>query len=109
VSDPDQPVVEYGHRVHPLLHWFAPVVTIAVVWGAKEGITMVYERVTGRPAPVPSDLGTSWRRALAWTAVTTTTAALIEVSVRRLASEREVVRILRRGRTPRVDSGVAQG
>lgn len=96
----DEPVVEYGHRVHPVLHWFAPVVTIATVWAAKEGITVVYQRVTGRMAPVPSDLGTSWKRALAWTAVTTTSAALIEVSLRRLASEREVVGVLRRGRVP---------
>ena len=91
----DGPIVEYGHRVHPLLHWFAPVVTIAVVWAARESITVVYERVSGRTAPNPADLQTSWRRALAWTAVTTTSAALIEVSVRRLASEREVVRVLR--------------
>lgn len=94
----DESVVEYGHRVHPVLRWFAPVASIAGVWAAKEVITVVYERVSGRTAPVPSDPGTSWKRALAWTAVTTTSAALIEVSVRRLASEREVVRVLRRGR-----------
>ena len=98
MSVAEAPAVEYGHRVHPLLHWFAPVVTIAVVWAAKEGITMSYERVSGRTAPNPTDLQTSWKRALAWTAVTTTSAALIEVSVRRLASEREVVRVVRRGR-----------
>ena len=93
----DVPVVEYGHRVHPLLHWFAPVVTIAVVWAAREGITAAYQRASGRTAPNPVDPQTSWKRALAWTAVTTTSAALIEVSVRRLASEREVVEVLRRG------------
>jgi hypothetical protein len=90
-------VVEYGHRMHPVVHWLAPVVTIAGVWVAKEGITRIYVRVTGREAPVPSDPRTSWKRALAWTAVTTTAAALIEVSVRRLANEREVLRIVRRG------------
>ena len=93
----DEPVVAYGHRVHPLLHWFAPVVTIGVVWAARETITVVYQRVSGRTAPDPVDLQTSWKRALAWTAVTTTSAALIEVSVRRLASKREVVRVFRRG------------
>ena len=92
----DGPLVEYGHRVHPLLHWFAPVVTIAVVWAARESITLVYQRVSGRTAPNPVDPQTSWKRALAWTAVTTASAALIEVSVRRLASEREVLRVLRR-------------
>jgi hypothetical protein len=95
-----EPVVEYGHRLHPVVHWLAPVVTVAIVWAAREGITVVYTRVSGRAAPVPSDPRTSWKRALAWTAVTTTTAALIEVSVRRLANEREVIRIVRRRRTP---------
>jgi len=93
------PEVEYGHRIHPVLHWFAPVVTVAAVWAAKEAITAAYERTTGRTSPNPADPNTSWKRALAWTAVTTTTAALIEVSVRRLANERRVVRILARSRS----------
>lgn len=99
MSDEPEPAVEYGHRLHPVLHWLAPVATIVTVWAAKEVITIVYTRATGRAAPAPSDPGTSWKRALAWTAVTTTTAALIEVSVRRLANEREVVRILRERRS----------
>mgnify|MGYP003493672703 CR=1 FL=1 len=90
--------VEYGHRLHPVVHWRAPVFTIAMVWATREVITLAYTRVSGREAPEPSDLRTSWKRALAWTAVTTTTAALVEVSVRRLANEREVVKVLRRGR-----------
>ncbi len=92
----DFPDVEYGHRVHPVLHVLAPVATIATVWAAKEVITRVYVRTTGREAPVPSDLGTSWKRAIAWTVVTTSTAAVIEVSLRRLANERQIVRVLRR-------------
>jgi hypothetical protein len=109
---------EYGHRVHPALHLLAPVVTIAAVWAAKEGITRVYVRVTGRSAPVPSDPGTSWKRAIAWTVVTTSTAAVIEVSLRRVANEREVVRILRRGqalggavtgRGGQVSAGLSEG
>jgi hypothetical protein len=99
-----EPVVEYGHRMHPVVHWLAPVVTIAGVWVAKEGITRIYVRVTGRAAPVPSDPRTSWKRALAWTAVTTTAAALIEVSIRRLANEREVLRIGRREGQPDANS-----
>ena len=97
MSDEVEPVVEYGHHMHPLVHRLAPVVTIAMVWAAKEGITAVYTRVSGRAAPVPSDPRTSWKRALAWTAVTTTTAALIEVSVRRLANQRQGMTILHRG------------
>jgi hypothetical protein len=93
------PDVEYGHRLHPVLHVLAPVATIATVWAAKEVITRVYVRTTGRAAPDPSDPGTSWKRAIAWTVVTTSAAAVIEVSLRRLANEREVIQNLRR-RTP---------
>ncbi len=93
----DGPVVEYGHRVHPVLHVLTPVATIATVWAAREVITRTYVRATGREAPVPSDPRTSWKRAIAWTVITTSTAAVIEVSLRRLAHERQVVRVLRRG------------
>lgn len=99
----DGVAVEYGHRVHPVLHVLAPVATIATVWAARELITRAYVRTTGREAPVPSDLGTSWKRAIAWTVITTSTAAVIEVSLRRLANERQAVRVLRRG--PAVDDG----
>jgi hypothetical protein len=95
MSVEDEAVVEYGHRLYPVMHWMRPVFTIAAVWAAREGITLVYTRVSGREAPVASDPRTSWKRALAWTAVTTTSAALIEVSVRRMANQREVVRIVR--------------
>lgn len=98
VSGDDALRVEYGQRVHPVLHVLAPVATIAFVWGAKTLISKGYERVSGRSTPNPTDPGTSWTRALAWTAVTTAAAAVVEVSVRRLANERQVVRILRRDR-----------
>jgi hypothetical protein len=88
--------VEYGHRLHPVLHVLAPVVTIAAVWAGKEVITRAYVRTTGRTAPVPSDPKTSWKRAIIWTVVTTSTAAVIEVSLRRLANQREVIKRLQR-------------
>ncbi len=91
----DVRAVEYGHRLHPVLHVVAPIVTMAAVWGAREAITRSYEVVTGRRAPRPSDPQTSWRRALAWTVLTTSTAAVIEVSVHRFANEREIVQRLR--------------
>jgi hypothetical protein len=96
VSIEEDPHDEYGERLHPMMRWLGPVVTIAAVWAAREGITIIYTRVAGRPAPVPSDPRTSWKRAFAWTAVTTTTAALIEVTVRRFANEREGLKVLHR-------------
>ena len=93
----DGTLVEYGPRMRPLLHLAAPLVAAAAVWAARQGINRTYTRVTGRIPPTPSDPLTSWRRAIAWTAATATTAAVIEVSVHRLADER-AVRVLRRGR-----------
>jgi hypothetical protein len=80
--------IEYGPRVHPVLHFLAPVVAAGAVWTARAGINLTYERVSGRRPPVPSDPRTSWGRAIAWTALTATTAAVIEVVVHRFANER---------------------
>jgi hypothetical protein len=93
----DGTLVEYGPRMHPLLHLAAPLVAAAAVWAARQGITRAYTLVSGRTPPAPNDPLTSWTRALAWTAATATTAAVIEVSVHRFADER-AVRVLRRGR-----------
>ena len=90
--------VEYGGRAHPLLHLLAPLVAAGAVWVARAGLGIAYERVAGRKRPIPSDPETSWRRAIVWTAVTTTTAAVIEVTVRRVADKRRVRKILQRGR-----------
>jgi hypothetical protein len=95
----ESPDVEYGHRLHPVLHVVTPVVTVATVWAAKELLTRAYERATGRRAPIPIDPQTPWKRAILWTVVTTSTAAVIEVSLRRLANERQVIGILRRRRS----------
>jgi hypothetical protein len=90
--------VEYGGRAHPLLHLLAPLVAAGAVWVARTGIGITYERLAGRKRPVPSDPETTWRHAIAWTAVTATTAAVIEVTVRRVANKRRVHEILQRGR-----------
>jgi Protein of unknown function (DUF4235) len=90
--------VEYGGRAHPLLHLLAPLVAAVAVWVARAGIGITYERVSGRKRPIPSDPETSWGQAIVWTAMTATTAAVIEVAVRRIANKRQVHDILRRGR-----------
>ena len=95
--------VEYGQRVHPLLHLVAPVVAMGAIWIARQGLRASYEGLSGREAPRPYEQETPWARALLWTAATATTAAVIEVSVRRLADER-VRRILHRGRPAAVDA-----
>ena len=91
--------VEYGPRVHPVLHLLKPVVTAGAVAVARAGIRMCYERVSGRTAPVVTDPATSWRRAIAWTLVTAPAAALIVVTVHRVANKREVSEVLHRARS----------
>ena len=91
--------VEYGGRAHPLLHLLAPVVAAGAVWVARAGLGITYERIAGRKRPIPSDPEKSWQRAIVWTAMTTTTAAVIEVTVRRTTNKRRVREILHRGRT----------
>ena len=93
----DGTVVEYGSRRRPVLHLSAPLVTLGAVWAARRGMSLAYERATGRTPPAPRSPATSWGKALAWAAVTATTAAVIEVTVHRLADER-TVRIVALGR-----------
>jgi Protein of unknown function (DUF4235) len=90
--------VEYGGRAYPLFHLVAPLVAGGAVWAARTALGITYERVAGRKRPVPSEPETSWRQAIVWTAVTSTAAAVIEVTVRRVANKRRVHKILQRGR-----------
>ena len=90
--------IQYGAREHPLLHWLAPVVAAGAVWAARQTINRGYQRASGRTPPSPGDPATSWGRAIGWTALTATTAAVIEVSVRRMANQREVIQVLQRRR-----------
>ena len=79
---------ENGPLVHPALRRLAPLVAAGAVWTARVVINQTYRRASGRTPPVPSDPRTSWGRAIAWTALTATTAAVIEVAVHRVANER---------------------
>jgi Protein of unknown function (DUF4235) len=88
--EPDEPELELptGPRVHPLLHYTAPLVTAGAIWAARQAINITYQRTVQRSIPVPSDPRTSWTRAIGWAALTASTAAVIEVAVHRLANER---------------------
>lgn len=90
--------VAYGPRVHPVVNLLKPVLAAVGVAVARAGIRMCYERVSGRTAPVVTDPATSWRRAIGWTLVTAPTAALIVLTVHRIANKREVSEVLHRAR-----------
>jgi hypothetical protein len=69
--------------VNPLVHVIAPIAAIAATMLARRVLNGGYRTVTGRSAPVPRDPSVSLTRAIAWTAVTAATAAVVEVMVYR--------------------------
>lgn len=70
-------------EVNPMVHLIAPVVAIVGTMVVRKVVNTVYEKATGHPAPVARDPQTSWARALLWTAVITTSAAVAEVAIYR--------------------------
>lgn len=71
--------------VNPLVHVVAPIAAIAATMLARRLLNSGYRTVTGHSAPVPRDPSVSFTRAIAWTAVTAATAAVVEVMVYRSA------------------------
>lgn len=79
---------DQGHgatEVNPLVHVIAPIAAIAATMLARRLLNGGYRTVTGHSAPVPRDPSVSMARAIAWTAVTAATAAVVEVMVYRSA------------------------
>ena len=74
-------------QINPLAHLIAPLAAIGASTIARKAMNTGYERLTGKPAPVPRDPAVSFGRALLWTAVTAATAAVIEVAVYRIANQ----------------------
>lgn len=69
--------------VNPLVHVAAPLAAVLVTMAVRKAVSVAYERATGRQVPQPRDLHVSLPRAIAWTAVITTAAAVAEVIVYR--------------------------
>jgi hypothetical protein len=76
---------EANPQVNPLVHVIAPVAAIAATMLARRLLNGGYQRITGHSAPVPKDPSVSFSRAIAWTALTAATAAVVEVMVYRSA------------------------
>lgn len=74
-------------HVNPLAHLIAPLAAIGATLLVRKLLTSGYERATGHPAPAPRDPQVSFARAVAWTAVTAATAAVVEVAVYRIANQ----------------------
>lgn len=83
MSDIQDAAVEQEIEINPLVHLVAPVAAIVGTMIVRKIVNSAYEKSTGRPAPLPRDPATSWGRAIMWTAIITTTAAVAEVAIYR--------------------------
>lgn len=79
----DEPEVE----VNPIMHIVAPIAAIAVTMIVRKVVNSAYQKSTGRPAPEARDPQVSFMRAIMWTALITTSAAVAEVAVYRLVNK----------------------
>ena len=70
-------------EVNPMVHVVAPVVAIIGTMLIRKAINSAYERATGRVAPLPRDPAVPIVRAVAWTVLITTTAAVAELVIYR--------------------------
>jgi hypothetical protein len=70
-------------EVNPMVHLVAPVVAIVGTMVIRKAVNSAYEKATGRVAPLPRDPAVPWGRALMWTVVITTSAAVAELVIYR--------------------------
>ncbi|MFN8170554.1 MAG: DUF4235 domain-containing protein [Candidatus Nanopelagicales bacterium] len=80
-------VAEVETEINPVMHLVAPIAAVFVTMIVRSAVNKAYEKATGRPAPEARDPRTSIVRALAWTTVITTTAAVAEVLVYRTVNK----------------------
>lgn len=77
----------HEHRAHPVLHVIAPFVALGVTWAARAALNSAYTRVTGKKPPIADDPTVNFARALTWTVVTASTAAVLEMVIYRAGSK----------------------
>jgi len=70
-------------EINPMVHLIAPVAAVLGTLIVRKVISTAYERATGKPAPLARDPHTSMMRAIVWTAVITSSAAVAEVVIYR--------------------------
>ena len=85
LSPADAPVED--HRGQPHVHLIAPVAAIVGTIVVRKIVNSAYEQATGQKAPLARDPRTPLMRAILWTAVITTTAAVAEVAIYRAINQ----------------------
>lgn len=88
LSPADAPVEDVEDiEINPMVHLIAPVAAILGTMLVRKVVSSAYERATGKPAPLARDPHTSMMRAIVWTAIITTSAAVAEVVIYRAVNQ----------------------
>jgi len=74
-------------QINPLMHLIAPVTAFAATALVRKALSVGYKQVTGHPAPEATDPNQRFRTVLAWTVITTLTAAVVEVAIYRATNQ----------------------
>ena len=85
LSPADAPVEDL--EINPMVHMIAPFAAILGTLIVRKVVSSAYERATGKPAPLARDPHTSMMRAIVWTAIITTSAAVAEVVIYRAVNQ----------------------
>jgi len=75
-------------QVNPMVHVIAPIVAFGATALVRKVLQTGYRLATGTDAPDTRDPQVTFARALAWTVITASTSAIVEVGVYRLINSR---------------------
>lgn len=75
-------------QLNPVVHVIAPLVAYGATMLVRKVLQTGYRKLTGDEVPDARDPQVRFARALAWTVVTASTSAVVEVAVYRYANKR---------------------
>jgi hypothetical protein len=85
---------ESGLKSHPsgenqlMVHVLAPLIVIGATWAVRKALDSGYRKVSGHAAPNSQDTQVNLGSALAWAAITSASAAVVEVAVFRFLAKK---------------------
>ena len=75
-------------QLNPVVHVIAPLVAYGATMLVRKVLQTGYRQLTGSEVPDARDPQVRFARALAWTVITASTSAVVEVAVYRSANKR---------------------
>lgn len=76
----------HPHAAHPVLRVTAPLVALGATWAVGKAMSSAYTAITGNEPPAAEDRSVSFGRVLAWTVLTATTSAVVQMVIYRAAA-----------------------